>query len=229
MMRRISSFGLVAGAVGLLAVQAAHASPVTISLSSGTASATMFAATGSNMTGFGSSDFGGWVITYANGTSGSPSASPNSLTGGLDLGTLSAACLNGSTCQALTISVSDTGFTTPTNGFILIGSNDQKNGEGMVGLTGWVNSTEIGSMSLLNSQTETLVGGGMPSSNPYSLKLTAVLMPGCTEGSSTCASTFSFDGSITSVPEPGTLALFGASLLGLAFFVRRRRAARLSR
>ncbi|MGH7748192.1 MAG: PEP-CTERM sorting domain-containing protein, partial [Candidatus Dormibacteria bacterium] len=33
----------------------------------------------------------------------------------------------------------------------------------------------------------------------------------------------SFDASVKEVPEPGTLCLFGAGLLGAAFFVRRRR------
>ena len=224
MTRRFSKFGLVAAAVGVLTAGAAYASPVSIYLVSGSATHSQQAPSGSNTIGFSSSNFGGWDVTYANGTSGSPSASPNSINGGLDLGTLSAACLNEAGCQALTITVSDTGFTTPTNDFTLIGSNDQKNGQGMVQQTGWVKGNVIGTMTLTNSQTKTLVGGGIPTSMPYSLTLTDVLTPVCSNGVTTCNASFSFDGSITTVPEPGTLALFGAGLLGFALLMRRRRA-----
>lgn len=229
MSRRISKFGLIAATVGALVAGTAFASPVTIVLTSGAASASMSAPVGSDTTGFSSSNFNGWDIQYANATSGSPNA--NTYFGALDLGTLSATCVpyagTGPTptgwCGALTITASDTGFTTATTGFVMGGSNTQTAGMGTVEQSSWVNSTLIGSFLLTNTAHNEVVGGGMPSSNPYSLTLTAVLTPNCGDATS-CNAGFSFDGSIRSVPEPGTLALFGAGLLGCALVISRRRA-----
>ena len=229
MSRRISKLGLIAATVGALMAGTAFASPVTLHLSSGSSSTTLSAPVGSDTVGYSTTNFNGWDIQLASATSGSPNA--NTIFGALDLGTLSATCVpyagTGPTptgwCGALTITASDTGFTTQTTGFIMAGSNSQTSGMGSVQQTGWVNDTEIGSIMLTNTDHNTVVGGGMPSSNPYSLMLTAVLTPNCGEATS-CSSGFSFDGTIQSVPEPGTLALFGAGLLGCALVISRRRA-----
>ena len=221
-MRSLAKIGTLA-AMGILTVGAALASPVSIQLTSGSASYSGSAVPGSDTAGFGSSNFNGWNISYAFGTSGSPVADGSTATGGLDLGTLSATCVVGTgTCSALTITVSSDGFTTPAANFSVGLSNNQVYGNGMVSQQAFVNQNLIDTLSVDGSQTKTWIGGGVPSSYPYSLQLVDVLTPTCAPDVTTCNDKFSVDASISSVPEPGSLALFGAGLLGFALLMRRR-------
>lgn len=218
MMKRISKLGLIAATASMLAAGAAFASPLEMTVNGTTV-------TLSSTGGYSNPNLDGWDIYFFTGTSNSPSLTPF----GIDLSGLTAACLSES-CAPLTISISDDGFAGPVgpDGFATALS-DTQSGKGSVTQTayfgqsnGYFDTTEtIGSITLNGTGADTMDGGG-PASTPYSITLTDVFTASC-RGTG-CVS-FSIDGDVTaaSTPEPGTLALFGAGLLGCAIFVGRRR------
>lgn len=231
MNRHVTKLGLVAaiGAMGAMMAGTALATPLEMNLSSGSSTATGISVyPTANAAGYYNADFNGWDVEYImTGNSNSPSLTPF----GIDLGGVVAACQNASGCDPLTVSVSDTGFTTPTNGLETTLS-DTQTGMGSVMQQAYYDTSNsyfgtggsIGSVTLNGSGTMSAMGGG-PLSGMYSLTLVDTFSTSCT--STGCAS-FSIDGNITSVPEPGTLALFGAGLLGCGLFLVRRRRARQS-
>lgn len=225
--------GIVA-ALGLLAAGSALATPIEMTLSSGSDSAnptsTTLMISYSNNTSSGklSYTFDGWSINVS-AFSNSPGITP----WGLELQSLTAACGISAAkggCAPLTISISDIGFTGPV-GELVTGLSDTQNGMGSVSQSAYIGSGDsyfqqsslIGSVTL-NGTGGSSAMGGAGASGDYSLTLVDTFTATCTAKGCT---SFSTDGDITATPEPGTLALFGAGLLGCAIFVgRRRRASR---
>jgi PEP-CTERM motif len=246
-MKYLGKAGL-AVAIGMAAFSTALATPIelTVTSGSGAGSSILLPNTGGSSTIiYDNSDFNGWDISLAFGQSRSPALA----LGALDLTTAAANCLAAS-CDPLTIAISDIGFTTPVgpSGLNTSLSNNQLGASSMV--TQWAyadtSNTYFGSTDLnaatdfggaYDSSTATLIGtltvdglgsgfrvGGGSLTGPYSLTLVDQFCSNPAGSNGTCSGglSFSTDGAIT-VPEPGTLALFGAGLLGCAFIVGRRR------
>lgn len=244
MIRRFIKIGLAASVVAAMAAGTALATPVLMQISTTDSQGAMhtmtITGTGANPStvAYLNSNFYGWnlesflynqmSVPYTVGTSYSPSTSPFAL----DLQTLSAACQS-SSCSALSISISDVGFTSPVlaNGLIssvggtLTGGGSVTQNAYLDPLNQYFGTTEsIGSVSVTGpgAVSGSTTGAGpwpVGDSTAYSLTLTDTLNANCSHSS--CA-TFSLDNNITSVPEPGSLALFGAGLLGLGLIMRKR-------
>lgn len=232
MTRRISRLGLAAAMSALLA-GTAFAGPLEMSLTSGSQSTGNMSVTdGSSYT---NSDFNGWDISYFTPMSNAPSTDP----WGLNLSGFVASCVSVSGCSSLTVSLSGTGFTTPVgvDGFGTGLTNNNTMGPsaatGTIMQSAYYDSSDsyfgtggaIGTLNL-NGFGSTFTYGGGPTSGTYSLTLVDTFSASCT--SSNCA-IFGIDSSIggapasTDVPEPGTLGLFAAGLLGCGLLIARRR------
>lgn len=234
MIRRVSHLGLgLAAAIGVLLAGTALAGPMELSLSSGGSSTGNMSISNGGV--YSNADFNGWNVSYLTPTSNSPTADP----WGLNLSGFTASCVSLSGCADLTISLSGTGFTTPVamSGFGIGLTNN--NSMGPTAMTGTLqqtayydmgnsffgNSNTIGSLTLKGFGSSFANGGG-PTTGSYSLTLVDTFSSSCKVAD--CA-IFAIDSSIgaaaatsTTVPEPGTLALFAAGLLGCALWMRRR-------
>lgn len=158
---------------------------------------------------------GDWSIDFVSGTTYSPSDSPV----GLDLGALTATC-SGGDCASdnLKIEYSDTDFDDPTPTF-LAQLTATINGVGTVeqdAFYGPANSINGKSGTVCNlgpysvSSLGSCNGGGPVTGSPaYSLTLEDIFTDTGNTGSLV---TLSVDGSISAVPEPGALVLFGTVL-----------------
>ena len=191
-------------------------------------------------------NFAGWNIHLAFGESSSPSIVPF----GLDLTSLTAACVGGGTCADLQIWLSATDFTTPSLGFTNTSSVTSAVGAASTTQYAWddpgnrifgskagtgvgpivaplVNDGAhfIGSVGPLTTGGSgvSVVGGGPElgtGAHLYSLTIEDVFK-GCTGAN--CVF-YSADGAITGVPEPGAVVLFGTVVALCASKLRRRRA-----
>jgi hypothetical protein len=247
MIKRFSKLGLIvaiAATAGAMAAGTAFAGPIEMFLTSGGQSTTLLVGN----TGLPSSvsytgTLNGWSITAGTGgTSYSPDL--NSFVG-MDLGGYTVTCVGVGGCSnnPLTIVVSATGFTTPidSNQFLLEFSGNVHLGQATTSAyydtadTYFCNadnspssfSNDCGSSNLIGSLTagngsngESLTGGPDPIRS-YSLTLSDTFLADAGVDPS-----YSMDTTLTQVPEPGTLALFGAGLVGCALLVSRRRRAR---
>ena len=228
-MRRYIQLGLAATALAALA-STALAAPIEMTVSSGgtTVTGLTFYQTASTA-GYANANFMGWdIYTVLTGNSNSPSLTPF----GIDLAGTIAACTNATGCDPLTVSISDVGFTTPASSFATA-MTDIQTGSGTVTQQAYYDLTNayfgmggtiVGAgnpLSLSATGSMTGTGGGPVSGGPYSLTLVQTFSTSCTMAGCT---SFTVGGNITdaTVPEPGALALFGASLLGLGLFMRRR-------
>ena len=247
MLSRISKMGVAVAAISALAAGTALASPIEMTISSGSTSyASLMSSsdfswntTGNiiqpyaTVLGSGELDINGWVITTAKGTSNSPNLTGAHGQFGLDLSGLAASC-SAATCGSLTISISDVGFSTVLDsaGGLFSSISNNQGGSGSLTQTAYYDLTNsyfgqgnlIGSVSLSGSGNAGVMGGNVitASNTPYSLTLTDMFT-----GSN--GASFSVDDQVTATPEPGALVMFAAGLLGCAVFInRRRRASRQS-
>lgn len=247
-MKHVVGLG-VAAAIGVAAAGAALATPIELTAVSGTGGTTVFLPNtgGGGIVSYSNADFNGWNIELAYGISNSPSL-------GLTLMTATTNCLIAA-CSPLTIGVSDIGFTMPVgpNGLgtslanVITGTGAPSmvtqwaymdTGNAYFGSTDANAAGDFG--GYYDPSTASLIGmltvdglnkasamGGTGTSGPYSLTLVDQFCsyPPGTDGSCNGGLSLSATGGITA-PEPGSLALFGAGLLGLALFAGRRRSSK---
>jgi PEP-CTERM motif-containing protein len=243
MFTRFVSLGLITTVAGAMCAGTAFAGPIEMFLSSGGQTTTVLIGnTGDPSSVSFSGTLNGWTIT--SGTGGT-SYSPDLNTAiGIDLGGYTATCVGVGGCSKdpLTIAVSATGFTQPidTKGFLLEFSGNVHGGEVSTSAywdtanTYFCNSANsaandcganglIGSTTLGNGSESWSTLGGPDTIRSYSLTVVDVFSAGGGLDPS-----YSVDTTVTqAVPEPATLALFGAGLIGCALAVSRRRRARL--
>jgi len=183
-----------------------------------------------NSVSFTSTNFFGWTLNIVFGASNSPGLVPY----GIDLTSLSAACGIAS-CGQLTIQLSDTGFTQPSPSFKTFYSSSDTGSTASTTQTAYddPNNVIFGTTNLIGTVGPLLGPGGSGTAqgggpevggvaHPYSLTINDVFA-GCSSGVG-CVS-YSSDGNITGVPEPGAVVLFGSVLAICASRLRRRKSA----
>jgi|ERR1039458_463005 hypothetical protein len=175
-----------------------------------------------------SGTLGGWTISITSGTS----YSPNDVPFGLDLTSLTATCVAGGLCDLhpLDVQFSDINFSPANPSFSTTYSNTQ-NGAGSTSESAYFSNCGatcsnanlfaetnlIGTLGPWNGSNVGTKTGGAGSVAPYSLTLDQMFT-----ATGTGAVSFSVDGSVSSVPEPGAVMLFGTVLALCASRLRRR-------
>jgi len=170
----------------------------------------------------------GWLITVTSGTSFSPSDIPF----GLDISSLSATCIGGASACAsspLDIQFSDENFSPSNPAFVTqYSATISGPGSGSTSESAYFSNsnnlfaedTLIGTVGPFTTTNSGSASGGVGSIAPYSLTLDQVFTD---TGSGDIS--FSVDGSVSSVPEPGAIVLLGSILVLCAGIFRRRRLA----
>jgi hypothetical protein len=168
----------------------------------------------------------GWTISITSGTSLSPADVPV----GLDLTSFTATCTGaagtGCSTSSLDIKYSDINFSPANPSFVT--------GYSLTSLTGAGSTTEsayysnsnvlfaettlIGTVGPLTAVSSGTAFGGVGSVAPYSLTLDQIFGADRSGG----IESYSVDGAVSSVPEPGAVILFGSLLVFCATKLRRR-------
>jgi hypothetical protein len=224
-MKRVN-LALVAALLVIGLSSAAFATP-SLSLSSGVSSAVVVGSDITNSVSYSNPNFNGWNLQIVFGSSNSPALQGVNGLFGLDVTSLTATCTGLGACSSdtLTIEFSDTDFTqvVGAGGFTTTYSSTQVGGS--TTQTAWADTTNtlfghsglIGSVGpFIASDHGSVSGGGPAGPAAYSLTIRDVF------DSLGGAASFSTDGNITAVPEPGSLMLLGSGLLGFAGFARRK-------
>jgi hypothetical protein len=176
---------------------------------------------------YSNTNFNGWNVSIVFGTSNSPNLQGVNGLFGIDITSLTATCTGGN-CSAnpLDIFLSDNGFTQPVGvgGFTTTYSSTQTGGSTTqmawesATNTFFAQTTAIGTVGPFTSSNHgSATGGGPAGPSPYSLTIEDIFNAGGSPAS------FSTDGNITSVPEPGAVVLFGTVLVLCASGLQRRR------
>jgi hypothetical protein len=219
--------GLLVGVALVAALgQMAFATP-SLNLVSGASNVTVPGSAGT--VSYSNLNFNGWNIDVVFGASNSPGLSGVHGGFGIDITSLTATC-QGGTCSAdpLDIYLSDTGFTqvVAAGGFSTDYSSTQSGGS----TTQWAwddtTNTLFGEGTLIGkvgpftgTNHGTASGGGPAGPAAYSLTIEDIF------NAAGGAASFSTDGDIYSVPEPGAIVLFGTALVFCASKLRRRKQA----
>jgi len=169
----------------------------------------------------------GWDINIVSGTSHSPSLTPF----GIDITSLAATCGAGTSgCASglggqLEILYSDINFNVPVTGFqtdysvtITGGGNTSATESAYYNTVLFGRANLIGSVGPFSKTNAGTFGSSATPAANYSLTLDQVFT------ADIGGSSFSVDGNITGVPEPGAVVLFGTVLALCASRLRRRRA-----
>lgn len=245
MLSRTATLGIAALAAATMAASPAFAGPIEVFLQSGTATATVIGSTPtagspSIATYATTTALNGWTVALT-AISYAPTLNINA---GIDLGGVASTCVaagGGCSTDPLSIVISAPGFNQVIgeNGFLL-----QYGGtinSGALTTSAWWDtsgsyfcnpsdpgnpstncgpSNLIGTLNLSSGSTGATLTGGPDPIRSYSLTVAAAFSTGT---SAVPDPFYSFDTGVVQASEPGSLALFGAGLLGCLALGRRRR------
>lgn len=191
-----------------------------------------------NTVTFNSADFGGWDVQIAFGSSNSPTDVPF----GLDITGLMVCDTASCATTPLDVWLSDTGFTTAVAGFdnsysgTLTGAGITRQitwvglgnilfeGNGADGPPTVPGGPLISVISLTGTGGSSSTGGPPAGPAPYSLTIEDIF------NANGGSATFSVDGDVSAIPEPGTWAMMLLGFAGLGYaWLRRARRERMSR
>ncbi len=180
---------------------------------------------------YSNANFHGWNLQVILGSSNSP----DNVDPALDVTSLTATCLlkgvNGCGSNPLDVIYSDVGFTVPAVQWKNDYSTTISGGSGSTTQLAWVDTSNtifgmpgggaVGAVGPFNaSNAGFTLGGPVTTTSPYSLTLEQIFTDSGKK--SATGVTFSSDGALSGVPEPGALILFGTVVVMCASKLRRR-------
>lgn len=253
-MKYLVRAGVIA-AIGLATAGVAMATPIELTATSGTGGTSVLLPGGGGQVTYSNQNFYGWNISLAYGRSNSPSLGLSLLTATADCSIAACAPLTLAVSEVgFTMPIGANGLSTVLTNENVANADNGVGGPSTV--TQWAymdtsnayfGSTDSNAMSdfsgSYNPGTASLIGmlslngggyvtsapGGDAATGPYSLTLVQQFCSDPPGGDGTCSGGLSMQaaGGITTAPEPGGLALFGAGLLGVALFAGRRRSSKV--